>query len=111
MDPMTDRDVHVITRGDGQEEAKIRFVYLVEGELCVGDVADYAHAWETAYYGGLEVSPVVWVWGTAYHSGPEVFSPSIEQGGFDHDDFARTTITISVGNRVEVATVRIDGRA
>lgn len=38
-----------------------RFVYLVEGELQVGTIEDYAKAVESAHYNGMSVNSTVWI--------------------------------------------------
>jgi hypothetical protein len=78
-----------------------QYVFLVEGDMQVGTLDDYAKAWEGAYYSSGHVSPDVRTWSGAS------FNVSVEPLGNDKDSWMR--YRLSVGD--EAAFVTIDGRA
>lgn len=86
-----------------------RFVYLVEGEPYVGTVADYARAYENAYYSGLDINPDVCVFTVADPaSGVVTAWDCIKRSvsDFDEDDYANVTFNFNG----ETASIRLDGR-
>lgn len=88
-----------------------KFLYDVEGDRCVGTLADYAKALEHAAYSGFEVGPLF-----DLHCQPIHVA---RHGYTTDDDYMVTTLTVDLGvdgvhqpgEVIEEATVRIDGRA
>lgn len=84
----------------------IKFVYVVEGEPFVGDISDYAKAYEHCYYSGLELQP--WIWLTT--NDPEEMyrtAPQRTSTGYDENDYA--VVTFAYGE--DEANITLDGRA
>ncbi len=85
------------------------FVYLVEGEPYVGDIADYANAIEQGHYSGLAVDHRVWVFNAF---GTPVAHVAKSTSNYDENDYVHVTVSLEFRKGdPEEATIRIDGRA
>jgi hypothetical protein len=76
------------------------YVYLVDGELNVGTLVDYAKAWERAHYADLGVSNEVRTWDASY-------KVEVEFEGTDGEAWMHYKLAVNG----EEAYVTIDGLA